>query len=176
LARSDASRDRWLRRDFEVDKYMGKDYTGEDESSNPFRDVLRMHGITDELIAHKLREELEAKTQQAFKGSIEEYDDSGNLVSKKTKIIYSKKMVAWDVRQRARMDAQKLLGLYPEERSPLIPGDGLLFGSLTGPLKVLLEDIIGKRKAIDVTPERAIDDTPKKIERQAVRILSFMEE
>ncbi len=176
---TDAEKDRRLRKAMGVDRIMGADYTGEDENSNPFRDILRFHGITDEFIARKLKEEMEATVVTPFKATVERYNPDTQETVKKTKIVYSRKMVAWDVRQRARVDAQKLLDLYPAEKAP-VGGDGLLFGALTGPLKTLLEDIIGKRqisRAIGVKvreiPEKIVEVQP---ERSSVRLLSFLEE
>ena len=167
---SDAEKDRRMRKAWGVDRIMGPEYIGEDENSNPFRDVLRFHGITDEFIARKLREELDATQVTAFKGTREATNVKTGVVVKRTKIYYSKKLVAWDIRQKARIDAQKLLDLYPAEKAP-VGGSGI-FGELSGPLRVLLESIIGKqiehRPAIDAE----VVTIPQKI---PVRILSFME-
>jgi hypothetical protein len=68
------------------------------------RSALSARGITLELLAAKLHEELEATEVKVF------YDrEPGELV-------YSAPLKAWTIRQRARMDAQELLGLYPPRR------------------------------------------------------------
>jgi hypothetical protein len=62
---------------------------------------LDVRGITPSFLAKKLKAELEATEIKAF--------NHGG------KLVYSDPLVAWEVRQRARIDAQKLLGLYPAE-------------------------------------------------------------
>ena len=72
-----------------------------------FHDALKKEGINERLIAKKLKRELNAKETKVF-------NPKGN--SKAEGLIYSKALVAWDIRQKARMDAQKLLSLYPPEK------------------------------------------------------------
>ena len=73
----------------------------------PIEESLGNEGITLEYLAKKLKKELNAKEVKAF------YD-------RKTKeVVYSKKLPAWEVRQRARIDAHKLLGHYPAEKHEL---------------------------------------------------------
>lgn len=67
-----------------------------------YHEVLSRAGVHEEALAKKLKAELGATEIKIFKGP----DD----------LIYSEPVVAWDIRQRARMDAQKLLGLYPAEK------------------------------------------------------------
>ena len=67
----------------------------------PLIEDLEKGGITRDRLVKKLQEELEATEVKAF--------NHGG------KVIYSKPLEAWEVRQRARIDAQKLLGLYPAE-------------------------------------------------------------
>jgi hypothetical protein len=54
-----------------------------------YHEVLSRAGVHEEELAKRLKAELNATR---------------------------KKVVLWDIRQRARMDAQKLLGLYPAEK------------------------------------------------------------
>ena len=54
-------------------------------------------------LAKKLRAELNA-------GEIEVFEDTA------AGVVCSKELVVWNIRQKARMDAQKLLGLYPAEK------------------------------------------------------------
>jgi hypothetical protein len=62
------------------------------------------NGITDDYLAKKLKAELNAKDTEIF------------LPKNSRKPVYSKPMIAWDVRQKARIDAHKLKGHYPAER------------------------------------------------------------
>ncbi len=69
---------------------------------NPLVPCLEKKGITSDYLADKLKEELEANETKVFqyKGGIVEKSD----------------LVAWEIRQRARIDAHKLLGHYPSEK------------------------------------------------------------
>lgn len=69
-------------------------------------DFLDQKGISMEYLAKKLKRELNAKEQKVFSS-----ETSG--------IRYSAKMIAWHIRQKARMDAHKLRGDYPVEKSEL---------------------------------------------------------
>ena len=73
----------------------------------PIEEVCRKEGICEVYLAKKLKRELNAKETKVF-------NPKGN--SKAEGLIYSKALVAWDIRQKARMDAQKLLSLYPPEK------------------------------------------------------------
>jgi hypothetical protein len=69
-----------------------------------FQEALKAEGITPALMAKKLREELDATEIKVF------FDKNAG------KIVYGKKkLIAWNVRQKARLDVQRLLNLYPEE-------------------------------------------------------------
>jgi hypothetical protein len=65
------------------------------------KDVLEEGGITDEYLRTKLKKELCAKETKVF-------NDKG-------KLVYSDDLIAWEIRQRARMDAHKLRSDYPAE-------------------------------------------------------------
>ena len=58
-------------------------------------------GISREFLTTKLLEELNANETKFFQ--------------KDGKVLESRDVVAWDVRQKARQDAHKLLGHYPKE-------------------------------------------------------------
>jgi hypothetical protein len=64
---------------------------------------LLKHGITDRYLAKKLKAELNAKKNTVH------YD------RQEGEWTYSAPIIAWDVRQKARMDAQRILNLYPPE-------------------------------------------------------------
>lgn len=72
-----------------------------------WHDALRKEGINETLLAKKLKRELNAKETKCFKTT----DKDGT-----SDVLYSKPLIAWDIRQKARMDAQKLLSLYPVEK------------------------------------------------------------
>ena len=67
-----------------------------------FSETLKRHGITDEYLAGKLKEELEAEETKFF--------------ADKGKVRDEKDVIAWGIRQKARMDAHKLKGDYPSEK------------------------------------------------------------
>ena len=69
-------------------------------------------GITPEYLASKLKKELDAKKVRLF------FDQRTG------KVITSDKLTAWDVRQKARQDAHKILGHYPAERTEVSGPDG----------------------------------------------------
>jgi len=74
----------------------------------PFQKRLDEKGITDDFLIDKLNAEFRAGEVKAFKSDSKTSDG-------KNEIIYTKNMTAWNIRQKARMDAQKLKGHYPEE-------------------------------------------------------------
>ena len=75
---------------------------------DPMLAALKAEGITPRKLARKLRLELEAKVTKYFQ-------KDGKIVSKRT-------MIAWDIRQRARMDAHRLMGQYPDPKLDLNVG------------------------------------------------------
>lgn len=72
------------------------------EAINERTKALENHGLTFDYLAKKLKRELNAKETKFFQkdGFVKEQHD----------------VVAWDVRQRARIDAHKLRGDYPAEK------------------------------------------------------------
>lgn len=71
-----------------------------------YHDALDKIGITEKLLARKLKQELSAKETKAFKATTGDRESGFD-----TEIIYSKPLVAWDIRQKARMSAEKILGI-----------------------------------------------------------------
>jgi hypothetical protein len=72
------------------------------EAINERTKALEKQGLTFDYLAKKLKRELNAKETKFFQKDgfvIEQHD-----------------VVAWDVRQRARIDAHKLRGDYPAEK------------------------------------------------------------
>ena len=73
-----------------------------DSLANPLIKALGDEGITPSYLAKLLKKELNARIEKPFLG--------------KDGIVYSKKMKALDIQQKARIDAHKLLDHYPDER------------------------------------------------------------
>ena len=69
---------------------------------HPFQEAMAEARITPRLLAKKLTAELKAKETKYFQ-------HQGEVVSRRD-------VVAWGIRQAARIDAQKLLGAYPSEK------------------------------------------------------------
>lgn len=67
----------------------------------PIDEAFKSQGITPIYLAKKLKRELNAKETKAQipKGEME--------------FVYSKPLVAWDTRQKARQDAHQIMGQYP---------------------------------------------------------------
>jgi hypothetical protein len=82
-------------------------------------------GITDEYLARKLKEELDAKITKQF-----QYEGE---------VIEAPDVKAWEIRQRARIDAHKLRGDYPAERKHVQIEGGLPQLELTEDEKIALE-------------------------------------
>lgn len=84
-------------------------------------EAFKQERITPAYLARKLKAELNAKETKAFKATVRKYETDHygrRYVSEEhDEVIYSSPMVAWDVRQKARMDAHKLLGHYPDEKA-----------------------------------------------------------
>ena len=82
-------------------------------------------GITDEYLARKLKEELDAKITKQFQFNGE--------------VIEAPDVKAWEIRQRARIDAHKLRGDYPAERKHVQIEGGLPQWELTDEEMIALE-------------------------------------
>ena len=76
-----------------------------DDILRPFQAAMNEAHITPHLLVHKLAEELEANETKFF--------------HHKGKVVSTRTVKSWDVRQSARIDAQKLLGAYPVEKHEL---------------------------------------------------------
>ena len=76
----------------------------------PMRDAFKGEGITPKYLAKKLKRELNAKETKA-------QIPKGGFT-----FIYSKPMKAWDIQQKARQDAHKLMGDYPAEKKDITSG------------------------------------------------------
>jgi hypothetical protein len=101
----------------------------------PMVETFEAKGITKELLAEKLMDELEAGRVESYRAKV--VKKVWNAEKKRfedvmdTTVIYSVPIPEWDVRQKARIDAHRLRGDYPPEEkrisgadgSPLIPGD-----------------------------------------------------
>ena len=98
----------------------------------PIIRALDSEGITDELLAKKLKEELEANETKVFQYK-------GGIVEKSN-------LIAWEIRQRARMDAHKLLGHYPSEKHHVTLEGGLPIVPLTEEQRETVEAIKQLRK------------------------------
>jgi len=79
-----------------------------DSLGNPLVECLEKKGITVEYLADKLKEELEATETKTF-----QY---------KGDVIDSDAKIAWEIRQRARESAHKLLGHLVEKHHHTIEG------------------------------------------------------
>jgi hypothetical protein len=89
-------------------------------------------GIDLNLLAEKLKEELDATHVRCFKPKNED-------------IAYSRELVDWPTRQKARQDAHQLLNHYPAKRHEVRGKNG-------GPVEI---------RIIDEFPEKEKDgDTP----------------
>lgn len=86
-----------------IDKMKEQD---PDWLKNPMGPAFEDVGITPEYLAKRLKSELNAttKTETTY-----EYKDGGSRTVKRT-------VKHWDIRQRARQDAHKLMGDYPAEK------------------------------------------------------------
>ena len=76
----------------------------------PMLNELKSAGITRASLAKLLKKELRATTVKAF--------------AHEGKIKDTLVLIDWKTRQTARVDAQRLLGLYPPERHELTGRDG----------------------------------------------------
>lgn len=103
---------------------------------SPMHEALGAHGITPEYLVKKLKAELNAKETKTIKikgavgdlgrgfkvvttSGLVEFEKEGDKVFSDGETLIRSDQVAWGVRQKARMDAQKLLDLYPAEKHEL---------------------------------------------------------
>jgi len=93
------------------------------------REALEERGIGWDLLAEKLKEELNAFKTEQFLGKV-----SVSRIDKKTKkrvkfithkVIYSEGLIDWPIRQKARISAHELSGHFPPKETRLSgPGGG----------------------------------------------------
>jgi hypothetical protein len=102
---------------------------------NPLRNAMDESGITAKYLLNKLRRELNAKETKTlkFKGAISQkdlskgfkvigtsgatiLDDEGDPESGMGDTHVQYDVIAWGIRQKARIDAHKLRGDYPAEK------------------------------------------------------------
>lgn len=93
------------------------------------RAALEERGIGWDLLAEKLREELNAFKTESFLGKV-----ITTRVDKKTKkkirvathrVIYSDNIIDWSIRQKARISAHELSGHFPPKETRIAgPGGG----------------------------------------------------
>ena len=115
-----------------------------DTLTAPIVRALDGQGITISYLARKLKSELNAREVKTFKAKVVkplDPQDPKSPTVETEEVIYSNSLIAWDTRQKARMDAHHLRGDYPPEKKQV--------GGLNGePIRVILEDM-SKKKAAD---------------------------
>lgn len=84
-------------------------------------DALTNQGIDGPYLAKKLKRELNAKETKA------------QIPKGHTEFVYSKPLIAWDVRQKGRQDAHKLRSDYPPEK--MEHGGGIIVNIEAAPIK-----------------------------------------
>lgn len=109
---------------------------------DPFQNALETSGITEKYLVRKLKRELNAKETKTVKikgavdktslprgfkvvaesGKIKE-TEGGEVFSDGDTVIHYD-VVEWSTRQKARMDAHKLMGHYPAEKRELTGPNG----------------------------------------------------
>jgi hypothetical protein len=122
-------------------------------------EYFEQNGLTLPTLTKLLKRELKAKVTKSIKikgavspdqlgrgrrivaasGTIIQTKDGNDFGDGETVIEWDE--VAWDLRQRARMDAHKLRGDYPAEKREITGSNG-------GPLQLLYEEIIGRGKSL----------------------------
>jgi len=94
------------------------------------RDELEARGISWDLLVSKLKKELNAKETHTFLGKVVGKVPDENRPGKfirveKAEVVYSKSMINWGVRQKARLSAHELSGHFPPKETRLSgPGGG----------------------------------------------------
>jgi hypothetical protein len=102
-----------------------------EEASDPLDMALRNEGITADYLAKKLKAELEATTIKFLKDGDRK---EGEFVE----------VIDWPTRQKARMDAQKLRGDYPSEKTDInFPNNN---AELPPEIQKMIDEIVHRRK------------------------------
>ena len=120
---------------------------------NPIRPLLDLEAMTPSFLVNKLKDELEAMETKPFKSTTKEFED-GDLMRIIDKVIYSKPLIALDIRQKARQDAMRYVGMEPAEQHAFPdkegnPQDISVLPSLEAAnrLAFLLEQAVKRKKA-----------------------------
>lgn len=103
----------------EADKEEQKELATNEESD--IDDALINQGIDASYLARKVKEEMEA------------HETKTQIPKGHTEFVYSKPLIAWDVRQKGRQDAHKLRGDYPSEK--VEHGGGIIVNIEATPIK-----------------------------------------
>jgi hypothetical protein len=103
------------------------------------RDIMDAEGIGGRYLAKKLKSELNARMTQVFKGKALKKAPDGTIMEV-DELIYSKRMVAHDIRIKALDMAFKLRGDYTPEKHELTGKDG---GSI--PIEHRISETLEKR-------------------------------
>jgi hypothetical protein len=104
----------------------------------PIHTALEKVGITPDYLAQKLEKELNAEEVKVFN-------------DKEDGIVYSAPLIAWDVRQKARMDAHKLLGHYSPQEIKMQVSIEEFLSVLPEPIKALV--MAGLKQAMEANPQ-----------------------
>ncbi|MFH1624774.1 MAG: hypothetical protein ABID54_06425, partial [Pseudomonadota bacterium] len=138
--------------------------------------ALFKKGVTYDYLAGKLKSELNAKKSERtkLKGAVSQsnlprgrkviavsgtvsYDQDGKLIGGDGETVIEWKERAWDIQQKARMDAQKLLNLYPAEKHD-VTGAISVAPTLTEDQWAMVKQLLEVRKKQII--EAGIDRTP----------------
>jgi hypothetical protein len=84
---------------------------------SPFLQVMDLHkGLTLDALLNSLEKELKANKTDTFKGSTRTFTDERKIATQTDEVIYSKPMVDWQTRQKARKDALAYRGIIAAEK------------------------------------------------------------
>ena len=81
-----------------------------------FIEALDKEGVDEKYLAKKLKQELNAKKVDTFKGKTSVYDLTEGTTTETEEVIYSKPLTAWEIRQKARKEALAYRGVLVVER------------------------------------------------------------
>jgi hypothetical protein len=131
-----------------------------------FADLMASNGLTAGKLIHQLKKELKANSKKTVKvrgavgkgqlknghkvvavsGYVVETKEGTELYGTGETVLESSEP-NWTIRQNARMDAQKLMGLYPAEKNELSGPNG-------SPLFSLYEEVKGKAGSLVNDPNK----------------------
>jgi hypothetical protein len=102
-----------------------------DDIPDPLEMALRNEGITADYLAKNLKAELEATTIKFLKDGVRDERVTVEVID-------------WPTRQRARMDAQRLRGDYPSEKTDInFPNNN---AELPPEIQTMIDEIVHRRK------------------------------